>query len=305
MAGNSPSEAGPSRLLGSPGSPASPSVLPLSIAQQAAPAVAIATTQHSPVATLPAIAAIVESDEQGVPDSWAARLHNLEGADKANAIVDLLNDHLHQAENVNASIAYVWRIVLADQLWEAYPGGRTKFFEDVSYATHIEPALQKNTECDFVKSRCLVHLADKWGERWAATIDQHGGNEYEQSERYLKNMSSLAGGMTLMHAKQLIDHVKGMRLSKSGRGIRKTQAVLASDIKKVMDAVAAVSQSQKILPADCAIDDLLSYLSTPEGKRITEDGTPGATPNASPGTVLQPPRDGGFSHQVPPLIILL
>lgn len=258
-----------SRPPGSPESPISPSVLPSPVARQAGPPFTI-TPRLALVPTLPEITDLIKAVHQhGADNSFEAYMESMAMVERVAVIVEVINLHQEQSEMVTASLAYLWNTyVVPEKLWNYYEGGEDKFREDISYTDRIAPVLREARESENQKGRSITLLDIKWKPEWRERFNP--GNPRREGERYLKLMANLARyGMTLPHAKQLIDYVKAMRISNPGRGVRKTPAFIAGDVQRVFDAVTAVSQSHKISRGDCAIEDLLSYLSRPRDRAVS------------------------------------
>lgn len=254
-------------LSGPPGasreSPISPSVLTSSVARQAGPPVAIAP-RLALVPTLLEITDLIKAVHQyGADNSFEAYMEGMATVERAAVIVEVINLHQEQSEMVTASLAYLWNTyVLPEKLWNYYEGGEDKFREDISYTERIAPVLREARESGNRKGRCISLLDIKWKPEWRERFNP--GDPHREAERYLKLMANLARyGMTLPHAKQLIDYVKATWISNPGRGVRNTSAFIAGDVQRVVYAVMAVSQSHKISRGYCPIEDLLSYLSRP------------------------------------------
>jgi len=269
MTTNSPSEARPSIPHVSP-YPAS--VAPLATDAQATPALALTRARSNgrprsaEISDIPTVVAA-----EGVADAFQAELHGLSKPERALKVVDILNDHQQKDELLGISLHYLWNTYVAgENLWEHYEGGEAKFKKDVSYAQFIEPTLIRVNESEAKKAKYTSNLQREWGAGWELIVDPRGNDSSRSSQHYLGYLSTLAcGGMVLSDAGYLLNLVIRARIENPRRGVRRQPSVMAGDIRKVVEAVEAVSKSRKIQPKQCDIGHLVTYLS-PESmsKRI-------------------------------------
>jgi len=219
---------------------------------------------------------------------------------KAHIMVDVLNHELQEQEVLNMSLEYLWNTYVApERLWEHYDGGAAKFRKDVSYLKFIAPAPVSARETNFQKKRSRVELETNWGPEWQKAIDPHSGTAVDLSEKYLKELARLSRHMTLPRAAHFIQYARFIRTSNPGKGIRKTANVITGDICKVYAALEAVSQSRNIELEKCAVEDILTSLSTPiVSRRMIEQEIPGSTQISPQGATLPILDDGSYSLQV-------
>ena len=228
--------------------------------------------------------------EHGPEQTVQAELSHLTTADQAQAVVDILNLYQQQREVAGVVVNYIWKqYVVREQLWNHYEGGERKFKQDIDYTNFIHPAIKASESSEIYKRKLITRIEELWESGWESKIDSETDHLSTLSRNYLQRMLKLASdGMTLSDAGVLLKKVVNARLSDRRKGVRSTQAIIASDIEKAIGAVKEVSMYYNMEPKECSLKQLTVFL---------EQGI-AALPVALPET-LQIPQDSNSTPVLP------
>ncbi|KAG0122866.1 hypothetical protein HOY82DRAFT_619776 [Tuber indicum] len=230
-------------------------------------------------------------------------LGGLTKAEMALAVVNMLNLHQQQSEVLGVVVSHIWEYyVLPERLWEHYDGGKSQFMEDIAFREFVSPTLKSAKESQNRRARNMASLEAVWGEGWEKQIDADIDHPSVLSLHYLRNMAKLAShGISILDAKQVLHHIMKSRLANPGKGIRTKHAIMATDIQKVLTAIASVDRTLGLEPEQYSATHLISILNS-TAATIRMDSPLPQTPHIScpftPPAILPPPGTDSFSVEI-------